>query len=267
MHTATNHRGFGGIFEGCMDLDRKRVAFKCARGGLNPNEETHKALKDLSREAYIWSKLEHVNVAKLYGFALVNGRIGMVSPWMENGNIMQYLRARPLVNRYSLCAQIANGLAYLHAQGVVHGDLKGANVLIADDVTVKLTDFGNAILPNGSLRFTGTSGTLCFSARWAALEILEYKPRNFSTDSYALGMTLLEVITGKVPFHEKPIEVIVISSILKFELPRRPEELRGRENENLWNVLLNCWSKILSCRKTADEVYATIMERLSDSQT
>ncbi|KAG9078151.1 hypothetical protein FRC06_008510, partial [Ceratobasidium sp. 370] len=89
------------------------------------------------------------------------------------------------------CAQIARGLEYLHDARVIHGDLKGANVLIADDGTVKITDFGNAVLRDASLRFTATTGALDCSVRWAAPEILSGSPCNVKTDSYALAMTIL----------------------------------------------------------------------------
>ncbi|KAG9085918.1 hypothetical protein FS749_004009 [Ceratobasidium sp. UAMH 11750] len=165
--TPTFSGGFGDIYEGRMDSGRKRVAIKCSRATLASTDDTHKALKDLSRELYVWSKLRHPNVADLYGLVQFRDRVGVVSPWMENGNIMQYIKTRPATNRYSLCAQIARGLDYLHATRVVHGDLKGANVLIADDGTVKITDFGNAVLRDASLRFTATTGALDCSVRWA----------------------------------------------------------------------------------------------------
>ncbi|CAE7110294.1 unnamed protein product [Rhizoctonia solani] len=93
-------------------------------------------------------------------------RQALVSPWMENGTVMEYITKHPDVDRPELCTQIACGLAYLHSMGTIHGDIKGENVLVAQNGVAMLTDFGSTILKNYSIKFSGDQVN-GLSIRWA----------------------------------------------------------------------------------------------------
>ncbi|KAG8710257.1 hypothetical protein FRC08_017407 [Ceratobasidium sp. 394] len=185
---------FSDIHEGLIDPDERKVAIKCPRVLLS-FDSTREALKEVSRELGVWSKLRHANIVELHGLIQFHGRVGMVLPWMKNGNIIQYTAARPSTNRLHLCAQVARGLTYLHSQGVVHGDLKGTNVLIADDGVAKITDFGNTVIQTALLHFGDTTSISNSSVRWAAPETLMGSPCNDKSDVYALAMVRVFVIT------------------------------------------------------------------------
>ncbi|KAH7322051.1 kinase-like domain-containing protein [Rhizoctonia solani] len=98
------------------------------------------------REIYNWSKLDHDNIHKLLGVIVFEGRLGMVSKWMEEGNLRQYLQSNARVDRYPLCIQVAQGVEYLHDNNMIHGDLKAINVLVSSDHILKLTDFDHSIM-------------------------------------------------------------------------------------------------------------------------
>ncbi|CAE6470757.1 unnamed protein product [Rhizoctonia solani] len=136
----------------------------------------------------------------------------MISPWMDNGNLSQYVKSRPDVDRWALCIQVAEGLAYIHGIGMVHGDMKATNILVSDDGVVKIGDFGNSVLEECSLRCTATTKVGGGTIRWMARELLVpgHQPgtpvdedvhegaittpevdRNTKTDVYSLGMTIL----------------------------------------------------------------------------
>ncbi|CAE6482055.1 unnamed protein product [Rhizoctonia solani] len=156
--------------------------------------------------------------------------MAMISPWMGNGNLSQYVKSRPDVDRWALCIQVAEGLAYIHGIGMVHGDMKATNILVSDDGVVKIGDFGNSVLEECSLRCTATTKVGGGTIRWMARELLVpghqpgtpvdedvqedvstehigtmYKAnelvdqaittpevdRNTKTDVYSLGMTIL----------------------------------------------------------------------------
>ncbi|KAF8593673.1 kinase-like protein, partial [Ceratobasidium sp. AG-I] len=119
------------------------------------------------RELYMWSKCSHMNVVKLLGVAQFRDQIAMVSPWMENGTLPQYLNDNPSASRNKLCRHVAMGVEYLHRISMVHGDLKGANVLISELGQAKLTDFGSSTLRNHTVDFSGASHGSDFSTRWA----------------------------------------------------------------------------------------------------
>ncbi|KAG9119007.1 hypothetical protein FRC07_006191, partial [Ceratobasidium sp. 392] len=179
--------GFGDIYR-CTLKDRTEVAIKTIRLYVGSSEQDQKILKYAAREVYTWSKCKHVNVQPLLGLVVFRGHIGMIARWEANGSLPQYLERHADADRCAMSTAIAEGLSYLHASGVVHGDLKGANVLVSQDGVAQLADFGNATLQEYSLQFTTTSSKSAFSSRWAAPELFQGSPCNYATDVYALGM-------------------------------------------------------------------------------
>ncbi|CEL54694.1 Dual specificity testis-specific protein kinase 2 OS=Homo sapiens GN=TESK2 PE=1 SV=1 [Rhizoctonia solani AG-1 IB] len=181
--------GFADIF-GVRHRNGTLLAVKIPRLSSNDSDDGRKAA---AHGIYNWSKCRHPNVHELLGFAIFHGRIGMVSPYESNGNVRYYLATNrlPIEARLKLCAEISEGVSYLHGIGIVHGDIKGNNVLISKHGTPKLTDFDNAELAESSLDFTGTGG-LIFSPRWTAPEvILQSTGKTCESDVYSLGMTIL----------------------------------------------------------------------------
>ncbi|CAE6476285.1 unnamed protein product [Rhizoctonia solani] len=184
--------GFGDIWKGQL-TDGTRVAVKVLRYGLI-REDGSKSIKRAMREIYNWSKLEHENVHKLLGVTMFQGRLGMVSIWMEHGTLQQYLNQRNDISRHALCLQIAEGVAYLHGVNMIHGDLKASNILMSPEGIPKLTDFDYSIISDCSLVFSATTRMGGGTLRWMAPElVIDEEPveRNKRTDIYALGMTFL----------------------------------------------------------------------------
>ncbi|KAG9127222.1 hypothetical protein FRC07_000140 [Ceratobasidium sp. 392] len=218
--------GCGGVYRGAL-LDGRQVAVKAIftqRG----DEKAKKHLKHTARELHIWSKCKHPNVAELMGFAEFHGQLAMVSLWMENGNLRDFVKENPDVNRLDLCTQMTSGLEHLHLSGIVHGDLKGSNVLISNTRAPILIDFGNAIQSNPTMQFTNTGTKSAMTTRWAAPEILRGGQVSKEADVYALGM-----------------DFAIIHAVLnEKKLPDRPEEIPRNSvwGDSLWRVLVNCWS-------------------------
>ncbi|KAF8671777.1 kinase-like protein [Rhizoctonia solani] len=180
--------GFGDVYRGTLHHGT-HVGIKCLRLVVHTTEESRKDLKRAAHELYVWSKCRHPNILELNGVALYRNQIAMISPWMGNGNVNQFLSRHPRFDRYWLCARIASGVSYLHSQKIAHGDIKGANILVSDDYIPKIADFGNAILSNYTLRFTTTTSGPSMSIRWAAPEILEEESGfSYEADVYSLGM-------------------------------------------------------------------------------
>ncbi|KAF8603988.1 kinase-like protein [Ceratobasidium sp. AG-I] len=153
--------------------------------------------------------------------------------------------------------QVADGLAYLHSCGVVHGDLKGANVLLSDDGSPLLTDFGNAILQERTLQFTCTTARTSLSPRWAAPELFHGEESySFEANVFALGMTILEIITGSVPYnHLKDLGVLL--AVAQGRFPERPEgsiPTKSKHGDTLWSILTRCWHGKIKSRPSASAV-------------
>ncbi|KDN47940.1 hypothetical protein RSAG8_03360, partial [Rhizoctonia solani AG-8 WAC10335] len=147
--------------------------------------------KHAAHELYAWSKCDHPGVLKALGFALFEGFILLVSPWMQSGSLSDHLMRSKTCARLQFCLEIASTVEYLHGKGIVHGDLKADNILVSDAGHAQLVDFGSATLANYlTLCFTRTSRVLALSLRFAAPEILggSSEHHTMESDVYALGM-------------------------------------------------------------------------------
>ncbi|KAF8593578.1 kinase-like protein [Ceratobasidium sp. AG-I] len=190
--------------------------------------------------------------------------LGMVSMWMENGNLRDYIQENPSVNRYQLCGQVAAGVSYLHAINMVHGDIKALNILVSEDGVAQLSDFDHSILSGSTLAFSATTNLGGGTLRWMAPELLTSTEdgnnplvvRNMQTDVYALGMTMLEVISGRIPYSEYAYDMGVYRAIDRKKPPIRPKELvaKSRQEDKIWALLLRCWNHNALARPTASYV-------------
>ncbi|KAG8728311.1 hypothetical protein FRC10_005090, partial [Ceratobasidium sp. 414] len=254
--------GMGDVYR-CNLENGITVAIKAVRFHVNSSNENQKPLKLAARELYTWSKCRHRNVQPLLGLVKFRGQIGMLSTWEVNGSLHDYLESHPKVDRCRmvrlhsdvLSADISDGLSYLHESGVVHGDLKGPNVLVSEDGNPLLADFGNATLQEYTLEFSKSSTGMPISPRWAAPEILKGDTMcSFEADVYALGM---ETITGSVPYPEKGDRAVMVAVVIKKEFPKRPLEhipQGSPAGDKLWSLLEKCWTYEPEQRPTAAQV-------------
>ncbi|QRV89058.1 Tyrosine kinase catalytic domain protein [Ceratobasidium sp. AG-Ba] len=245
--------GFGEIYQGEMEHHEGLIAMKYIRFYLRQDDDSSgKVLKHTARELHTWSRLRHHNIVELLGLAQYQGKLVMVSPWMANGTLLKHIERRREVDRYRLCLDIAEGVVYLHQNDVVHGDLKGGNVLICDQGVAKLTDFGCTKLNTGTLEFTTTTSGMRFSFRWTAPEILNglsHVPDK-PADIYALGMaetwqTFLEALTGDIPFAGRNDRAVYNAVLMQNEIPGRPglfPSFSGDEPDQLWETMTQLWS-------------------------
>ncbi|CAE6466084.1 unnamed protein product [Rhizoctonia solani] len=256
-------RGFSDVYRGRL-ISNTQVAIKALR--LTPSSAAeHPSHLKPTRELHTWSKCSHPNVLQLLGLVVFRGRIGMVSPWMGNGTLPRYLERTPGVNRCNLCVQICEGLTYLHQNGIIHGDLKGANVLISDKGIPALTDFGNSLHTNQSLRFTKTKTGKSLTVQWSAPElIMDSGEPSEAADVYALAMTIYEAMAGAPPYNGKREHTIIYLLVNKKEAPQRPEciPIGSVGGDKLWGLLTRCWAFEPELRPSASEV-ANIMKAIT----
>ncbi|CEL53082.1 putative serine/threonine-protein kinase pats1 OS=Dictyostelium discoideum GN=pats1 PE=3 SV=1 [Rhizoctonia solani AG-1 IB] len=250
--------GAGDVYRGLL-LDGLPVAMKRLRIiSSNDDEVVGQDIKYAAHETYVWSKCKHPNVLELIGIAQCQDRIMMVSPWMNNGNLSQ-LPKDSGADLFNMFAQIADGVAYLHDQGIVHGDIKGANILISDDHIPKLTDFGTSSLNKYTLQFTsGSELGNGFTIRFTAPEILSGGTKNtIEGDVYSLGMTMLAEITRTLPYREIINEVVVATKILTGKHPERPEDYmptNQKRSDAVWDLLTQCWRTVPQDRPRASKL-------------
>ncbi|KDN35933.1 hypothetical protein RSAG8_11196, partial [Rhizoctonia solani AG-8 WAC10335] len=236
--------GFGDVYRGYL-RNGLQVAIKCPRIFPSSGHEAY-CRWAIAKEGYTWSKHQHPNVVESLGVAQFRHHVAIISPWMENGTIMEFI-GQPQnsdVDRLKLCAQVACGLAHVHGQGTIHGDIKGSNVLISKDGVAKLTDFGSTTLKQYSLEFSG-SNAAGFTSRWAAPEVLKTGISSQPADIYALGMTVLEIMTGKLPFEGVAEVQLCHAKCIQRIFPERPRHclpITSRDGDRMWNLLESCWA-------------------------
>ncbi|KAI6149064.1 kinase-like domain-containing protein [Pisolithus thermaeus] len=234
---------------------------------LNALSETEAEIKRLFREVHTWSKLRHENIVPMLGISTeFDSTISIISEWMPLGNAHDYVKntehdPRPLLE------DIASGLCYLHSHelGVVHGDLKGVNVLVSNDCRALLTDFGFSTLNISTFSMTvdPKSG---ISLRWTAPELLEDGHASMASDVWAFGMTVLELFTRAVPFSDCNNSRHVLGRLMQKKLPLRPteESTQFRMTDAWWEICTSCWGHDPSSRPTmrdiVDRVKAALLQ-------
>ncbi|KAG9110388.1 hypothetical protein FRC07_008193, partial [Ceratobasidium sp. 392] len=167
--------------------------------------------------------------------------------------------------------QVVNAVVFIHKKEIVHGDLKGANILVSFDGTPKITDFGLAVLRDGVFSYSATSNGGGGTVRWMAPELFsEGATRTYQTDVYALGMTLLEMFTGKEPFQNiENVQAIPILVARDRKIPERPDFLLpgSKTGDLFWTALIKCWVFEPDKRLTVSEIDALIKRDGTCSQS
>ncbi|KAG8724266.1 hypothetical protein FRC09_020554 [Ceratobasidium sp. 395] len=227
-----------------------------------------KYLARIARGVYAWSKCHHPNVLPLTGLANLRDQLATVSPWMDNGDIRDYVNKQPDADRFNLCAGIACGLAYLHSVGIVHGNFKGANILVSGLGAPMLSGFDNSIPGKCTIQFPEMEAEMPdHDIRWAAPERFEDSAPSMAADVYALGMasrlSWSEVFTGEVPYYYLRGNIHVMSAVvIRKEAPQRPLEqipLNDSEGDMLWSLMKKCWLCAPEERPTSEQVYKTMI--------
>ncbi|KAG2121407.1 kinase-like domain-containing protein [Suillus cothurnatus] len=173
------------------------------------------------RQLKVWIKLsKHQTIVPLLGTANVGSAYpALVSQWMPSGTLYTYLEQGMVTasKKFELARGVADGLMYLHSEGVVHGDLHPGNVLIDGSGNARLTDFGLATVEgNAKLQLSMTSGTFNLNPRWRAPEVIgietEHVRPNFKSDVYSFGGVMFFVSSRGI-FHGKRRNTQLISSL------------------------------------------------------
>ncbi|KAJ7267303.1 kinase-like domain-containing protein [Mycena rebaudengoi] len=255
--------GFGDIWKGLVG--GQHVSVKVMR--IFEQDDIEVAIKDFGREALIWRQLSHPNLLPFFGLYYWHERLCLVSPWMENGNVLQFLRRTSAseAERISFILDISFGLEYLHQSHVVHGDLKAINVLVTPSRRACITDFGlSSIADVVTLRFTHSTATAKGgTTRWQAPELLRGEhPSHYGSDIYAFACVCYEVLTGKAPFYEVQRDVAIILKVIAGERPSLPPG-SGADPllmNSLWTLLQDCWAENAGDRPVATQIVTRLLD-------
>lgn len=230
--------GMGEVFLAEDEVAKRRVAIKFLRNVWSePDLQRH-----FTREIQMLAKLEHPNIARLYDIGVhPNGTPYSVMEYVEGKPLDRYCRERAcsLDARMRLFHSVCDAVQYAHSRAVVHLDLKPSNILVKDDGTPMLLDFGIARhLENLDKPVDQTQ--LRFTPAFAAPEQIRREPVGTYTDVYALGVILYGLLAGSHPYASDGCTPSEIEAIVMGERePERPSASakRVKATKSAWNDL------------------------------
>ena len=189
--------GMGAVFAATDERLGRPVAIKLLKDELAQDPQF---IERFRREARAIAALSHPNIAGVFDYGEDNGRHYIVMELVQGRDLARVLREDGRLSperAVAIGVQVCDALAHAHAAGMVHRDVKPANIIVADD-RVKVTDFGIARAA-GHSTLTAT-GSVLGTAQYISPEQAAGKPIGPASDLYSLGIVLYEMLTGSVPF-------------------------------------------------------------------
>ncbi|KDQ09707.1 hypothetical protein BOTBODRAFT_520527 [Botryobasidium botryosum FD-172 SS1] len=239
--------GFSDCWKGIF-LGRHEVAMKALRSHLSVDV----AARRLEREVKVWRRLKHKHILPFIGLYIEGPVTYMVSPWKHNGGALEYVQQNPNADSLYLLAQVADGLVYPHhfKQPIIHGDIRGANILISEDGDACIADFGLSELVEENAPRYSTPWYIAGHPRWQAPETIKAKTneearRTKATDIFAFGRLMLELLTRNIPFFYISTDSAIALTVMRGDLPEKPIDkdtiARGLTDE-VWGLMENSWN-------------------------
>ncbi len=228
------------------------------------------------REAQSAGILSHPNIVTIHDVVEQSeeGATFIAMEYVRGTDLKEVLYAEKrlaLDEVVNVVGQVAEGLEYAHSKGVVHRDVKPANILITQDQQVKLTDFGIARLDSSNLTL---DGQLLGTPNYMAPEQIQGEATDHRADIFSLGVVLYEMLTGEKPFRGENVTVVTHRIVYDSYTP--PEEHVGHLPERLQEVLARALAKdpddrYSRVRELADELRVAVaasraQERLNETQ-
>ncbi|KAK7951788.1 Cytokinesis protein sepH [Apiospora aurea] len=233
---------FGAVYKAIHWGTGEAVAVKQIKLVNLPKSE----LRMIEAEIDLLKNLHHDNIVKYVGFVKSVDCLNIVLEYCENGSLHSICKAygkfpENLVGVYM--TQVLQGLQYLHDQGVIHRDIKGANILTTKDGKVKLADFG---VSTSTLSGPDKEAQVVGTPYWMAPEIIELSGATPASDIWSLGCTVIELLQGKPPYHHLQA-MPALFAIVNDDHPPLPEGVSSAARD----FLMQCFQKDPNLRVSA----------------
>ena len=213
-------------------------------------------------EATVAGNLRHKNIVTVYEYGSFEGLPFLAMEYLEGEDLHHIITSRKaltILEKCNIMAQVADGLHYAHSSGVVHRDMKPANIMLLRDGTVKIMDFGIARLTRtpDATRLT-QQGFLIGTLRYMAPEQLAGADFNAQCDIFAYGVIFYELLTGRHPFDAPDAQSLMYK--LSFEEPAPIRDFVPRAPDALQQVI----SRMI--QKTRDLRYRNLKDLQFDTE-
>ena len=247
-------RGGMGVVYKAEDTKLKRtVALK-----FLPPELTHisEVKERFMREAQAAAALDHPNICTVYEFDEAEEKTFISMAYVEGHSLRKKIESGPLEldEALRIATQVAEGLQVAHKKGVVHRDIKSANIMVTEDNQAKIMDFGLARMTGGTL--LTQEGMAMGTIAYMSPEQARGEEVDFRTDIWSLGVVLYEMFGGQLPFKGEHDQAVVYS-ILN-ENPKPITDLRSEIPISIGQVVAK------ALEKNPDERYQQVEELLDD---
>ncbi|XP_007539749.1 tyrosine-protein kinase TXK isoform X2 [Erinaceus europaeus] len=228
-----------------------RVAIKTINAGSMSEE-------DFIEEAKLMMKLSHSKLVQLYGVCIQQRPLYIVTEFMENGCLLNYLRERKGKLKkeilLSMCQDICEGMEYLEKNCFIHRDLAARNCLVSSTNIVKISDFGMTryVLDDEYISSSGAK----FPVKWSPPEVFHFNKFSSKSDVWSFGVLMWEIFTeGKMPFENKS-NLQVVETISKGFRLYRPQ----LASMSIYEIMYSCWHEKPKGRPTFSELLQELTE-------
>ncbi len=254
--------GQGGMARVYRGLDVRLKRYAAVKVIDAPFRADPDYLMRFEREAQAIAQLEHPHIVRLYRYGEANGLLYMAMQYVQGANLGYVLASYRADKEFiapedarRIVREIGLALDYAHSKGVIHRDVKPANIILDREGRAILTDFGLALLTE-----VGTRGEILGSPHYIAPEqAISSAAVVPQSDLYAVGVILYEMFTGELPFDaEEPLDIARLHMI---EPPRPPRELRPELGRELEGMILRTLAKEPADRYPTGAALADALDR------
>ena len=212
-------------------------------------------IRKFQREAQAAAGLAHPNVVNVFDVGEDHGVNYIVMELVEGITLKEYISKKgrlTVKEATSIAIQVSMGLEAAHNRNIVHRDIKPQNIIISTDGKVKVTDFGIARVATSNTISTNAMGSVHYSSP----EQVRGGYSDFKSDIYSLGITMYEMVTGRVPFDGDTTVAIAIKHLQDEMVP--PSKYVPDLPRSLEEIILKC------TQKSPDRRYSTLAELIND---
>ncbi|NWY05322.1 DDR2 protein, partial [Nothoprocta ornata] len=254
------------------------VAVKMLRSDVNKI-----ARNDFLKEIKIMSRLKNPNIIRLLGVCVRDDPLCMITEYMENGDLNQFLSQREIYSKFAvsnnipcvsysnllyMATQIASGMKYLASLNFVHRDLATRNCLVGNNYTIKIADFGmSRNLYSGD--YYRIQGRAVLPIRWMAWESILLGKFTTASDVWAFGVTLWEmfVLCKEQPYSLLSDEQVIENTGEFFRSQGRQIYLSQTPlcPNPVFDLMLKCWSRDIKDRPTFDMIHHFLLEQMESN--